>query len=256
MVALEGKGNAIGGLHLGTMGWSYAFWAGDLYPKGLKPDRYLTEYSRHFNSVEVNNTFYRIPSVNTVRTWEKQTPLGFSFAAKFPRVITHVKMLYNCKEETERFVSTMSQLHDKLGPLLLQPSPSFKAEHLPKLQSFLLDLPKGHRIAVEVRNKDLLRQGLHSLLEQVGAISVLTDRSSISSAEETTADFVYVRWKGDRRKVSGTKGKIEVDQTDNIEKWAKIIRTMLDRGTEVFGYFSKYYSGYPPADVEKLLRLV
>jgi uncharacterized protein YecE (DUF72 family) len=84
-------------------------------------------------------------------------------------------MLHNCTEETERFVSTMSQLHDKLGPLLLQLSPSFKADRLPTQQGFLLDLPKGYKIAVEVRNRDLLRQGLHSLLEQAGAAPVLTD---------------------------------------------------------------------------------
>lgn len=252
MATLESKRNPVSKLHVGTMGWSYAFWVGDFYPTGLRPDAYLSEYSKHFNSVEIDNTFYRIPSANTVQTWKTQTPKGFLFSAKFPRVITHLKMLRNCEEETDRFVSTMFQLQDKLGPLLLQFPPTFKPEHLPDLRSFLSELPRDRRFAVEVRNKELLGDELYNLLREANAALVLADKPFVHSVE-VTADFVYIRWEGDRKKVAGTLGKVEADRTEDISKWAQIVRRFLDRRIEVFGYFSKYYSGYPPADVKKLL---
>jgi uncharacterized protein YecE (DUF72 family) len=253
MATLESKGKVVGKVHVGTMGWSYAFWVGDFYPKGLRCEAYLAEYSKHFNSVEVDNTFYRIPSADTVRTWETQTPEGFLFSAKFPRAITHVKMLRNCEKEADRFVSTMSQLHDKLGPLLLQFPSTFKLEHLPLLRNFLLALPKSCRYAVEVRNKELQGEKLYSLLREANAALVLVDQPLIQPMEEITADFVYIRWEGERRRVKGTLGKVEVDRTEDTRKWAEKIQKFLDQPTEVFGYFSKYYSGYPPADVNQLL---
>ena len=256
MVATESKRDRISKLHIGAMGWSYSFWVGDLYPKGLRPDEYLAEYSRRFNTVEVNNTFYRIPTTNTVRTWEKHTPSSFMFSAKFPRVITHVKMLRNCEKEADRFLSTMSQLQDKLGPLLLQFPPSFKPEHLPLLRDFLSALPRNHRYAVEVRNKELVKEELYSLLRETRTALVLVNQLSVSSIEDSKADFVYIRWEGDRRKVIGTLGKVEADRKKEIQEWAQIVQRLLDRNLEIFGYFSKYYSGYPPADITQLLTLL
>jgi uncharacterized protein YecE (DUF72 family) len=253
MATLESKRNPVSKLHVGTMGWSYAFWVGGFYPTGLRPEAYLSEYSKHFNSVEIDNTFYRIPSANTVQTWKTQTPKGFLFSAKFPRVITHLKMLRNCEEETDRFVSSMSQLQGKLGPLLLQFPSTFGPEHFPLLRDFLSTLPKRHRYAVEVRNKALSGEKLYFLLRETGVALVLVDQPFVPITEEITADFVYIRWEGDRRKVTGTSGKVEVDRTEDVRKWAPKVQDFLDRPTEVFGYFSKYYSGYPPADAKKLL---
>lgn len=88
----------IGKVHIGTMGWSYTFWLGKLYPKECKPEQFLSQYSKHFDTVEVNSTFYRIPYKSTVTKWRDQTPAEFIFSAKFPRVITHEKMLRNCEK--------------------------------------------------------------------------------------------------------------------------------------------------------------
>ena len=107
-------------LHVGTMGWSHGFWVGSFYPKGLKPEEFLFEYSRHFNTVKVERTFYRIPSKSTIMRWKTQTPSDFLHSAKFPKVITHEKMLKNCQEETRKFIENISLLQGKLGPLLLQ----------------------------------------------------------------------------------------------------------------------------------------
>jgi uncharacterized protein YecE (DUF72 family) len=250
----EGKRSRIGNAHIGTMGWSYRFWAGDFYPEELKPAEFLAEYAKHFDTVELDNTFYRIPSANTTKAWKEQVPEGFLFSAKFPRVITHVKMLRDCEREMDAFISRMSQLQNKLGPLLLQFPNSFGSKHFPLLQEFLPTLPKGFRYAVEVRNKGLLGEKLRSLLGKNGVAQVLVNKPVLE--EEVTDDFAYVRWEGDRSKVDGTLGKVEVDRTEDIGKWAVQLENFMDREMEVFGYFSKYYSGYPPNDVEQLLKLL
>ncbi len=85
-------------IHIGTMGWSYPFWVENFYPKGAKSSEYLTEYSKHFDTVEIDSTFYRIPSKISFEKWRDQTPVGFLFSAKFPQIITHNKMLKRLRE--------------------------------------------------------------------------------------------------------------------------------------------------------------
>lgn len=256
MATPEDKTTRIEKVHVGTMGWSYKFWTGKLYPEGLKPKEFLAEYAKHFNSVELDNTFYRTPSPGTVKAWKEQTPEGFLFSAKFPRLITHIKTLQNCEKEVDRFISTMSQLRNRLGPLLLQFPSSFGPRQFPLLQDFLPSLPRSYRYAVEVRNKNLLGEKLHSLLQENKAALALTGQPGVPLVEEITTDFAYVRWEGDRRKVTGTLGRTEVDRTQDMGKRVQGTRSLLDQGLEVFGYFSKYYSGYPPGDAEQFLRLL
>lgn len=236
------------------MGWSYAFWVGDFYLPGTKPTAFLSEYAKHFNTVELDNTFYRIPSANTTKAWKEQTPVSFLFAAKFPRVITHIKMLRSCESETNIFIARMTQLQNKLGPLLLQFPSSFGPKQLPLLEEFLPILPEGHRYAVEVRNKALTGEKLHSLLREHGVALVLV--SLPIGEEQLTADFVYIRLEGERSKVNGTLGKVEVDRTEDTLKWATQIKDLSNRNREVFAYFSKYYSGYPPHDAKQLLSVI
>jgi uncharacterized protein YecE (DUF72 family) len=241
-------------VHIGTMGWSYGFWTGSFYPAGQKPEDYLAEYSKHFDTVEIDNTFYRIPYKSSVAKWRDETPARFIFSAKFPRIVTHVKMLKNCEEEVHEFVERMKQLQDKLGPLLLQFPPKFGIKDISLLKDFLPSLPKGYRFALEVRNKGLLSEKLYSLLKENKVALALLDSPAIPPIEEVTADFVYIRWEGDRKKLDGTLGKVEVDRREDIKKWASKIRQLLDLSVEVFGYFSKFYSGYPPSDAKELLK--
>ena len=246
----------MGKLYVGTMGWSYDFWVGKLYSEGTASSMFLSEYSKHFPTVEVDNTFYRIPSIDTVENWKTQTAAGFMFSAKFPRVITHIKVLQNCQRETNLFLEHISHLQEKLGPLLIQLPPTFKPEHLSLLHDFLIDLPKGYRFVVEVRNKRLLDEKLYSLLRENQTALAWVDHPFMPEIDVKTADLVYIRWEGDRRKVNGMQGRVEIDRSDRIKAWAAKIKKLLDASVDVFGYFSKYYSGYPPADAEQLLSLL
>ncbi|MCW3995893.1 MAG: DUF72 domain-containing protein [Candidatus Bathyarchaeota archaeon] len=239
-------------LRLGTIGWSYSFWKGNFYPTKIAPKDYLAYYSTQFNTVEVDSTFYRIPTQQTVTNWKQQTPGGFVFSLKFPQIITHVKMLKDCQDETDAFLNRVGLLKEKLGPLLLQFPPSFAANHWGDFEAYLHWLPKESRYVVEVRNKTWLNPEFLRLLRDIKVALAWTDSPLMAKIREVTADFLYIRWEGDRRRVKGTLGRIEVERQADLKAWAQKIKPYLNGQMEVYGYFDKYYSGYPPSDIKML----
>jgi uncharacterized protein YecE (DUF72 family) len=241
-------------LYLGTIGWSYNFWRGNFYPNKTTPKDYLVYYSSQSNTVEVDSTFYRIPTSSTVVNWKEETPENFRFSLKFPQVITHIKMLKNCQYETDVFLDRANLLGDKLGALLLQFPPNFNIEHLADLENFLKTLSPNHLYVVEVRNKSWLNQEFYSILKANNIALAWTDSKLLMKINEMTADFVYFRWEGDRKKVVGTLGRIEVERMEDLKLVAEKIKPFIDRQKKVFGYFGKYYSGYPPSDVVNLQK--
>jgi uncharacterized protein YecE (DUF72 family) len=243
-------------LHVGTMGWSYGFWKGNFYPEGLASKDFLAYYAKRFGTVEVDSTFYRIPRTQSVLDWKAQTPEDFVFSLKFPQVITHVKMLENCEEETNVFLERVTLLGEKLGALLLQFPYTFGTKQVPLLRDFLPTLPTKHRYVVEIRNRKLLNHDFSSVLRDHNVALAWADSPFMPQITEVTSDFLYVRWVGDRRSVKGTLGKIEVDRKEQIKAWAEKLKPFLEEGTEVFGYFSKYHSGHSPSDAEELLRII
>src|SRR5208283_2113576 len=243
-------------LHLGTIGWSYSFWRGNFYPNKTASKDFLAYYATKFSTVEVDSTFYRIPSQQAISNWKERTPDGFSFSLKFPGVITHVKMLKDCQRETDLFLERTKMLKEKLGPLLLQFPPSFGIERLSSLADFLHKLPKTQRYVIEVRDEGFLNDALYSLLKESNVALAWVDSPFMPSVTEVTSDFLYIRWEGDRKKVKGTLGKIEVDVQENLRLWADKIKPYLNREMNVFGYFGKYYSGHPPSDINLLTNLL
>jgi len=202
------------------MGWSYDFWKGNFYPEKLASKDFLSYFATQFRSVEVDNTFYRIPSAKTVTDWKNLTPKDFVFSLKFPQAITHMRMLKDCQDVTKVFLDSVSLLGEKLGVLLLQFSPMFMQQHAPLLKDFLGFLPKRHRYAAEVRNKSLLNMEVYQLLRDNHVALAWVDSPSLPLIEEVTADFLYLRWEGDRKTVNGTLGKTETDRIRNIQEWA------------------------------------
>lgn len=242
-------------LHLGTIGFSYNFWKGKFYPNKTASKDYLAYYATQFNTVEVDSTFYRIPAAPTVTNWKQQTPEGFLFSLKFPQLITHVKMLRDCQRETDVFLDRVGLLGEKLGVLLLQFPPNFGVEHLPDLEDFLHKLPGQYRYVVEVRNRSWLNPEFYSLLRANHVALAWADSPLMTSISEVTADFLYIRWEGDRKRVNGTLGKTEADRAGDLRLEAEKIQPYLSK-MEVFGYFAKYYSGYPPSDINLLTNLL
>ena len=119
----------MGMARIGTMGWSYDHWVGNFYPEGTASDDFLAEYARHFDTVEVNSTFYRVPYRSIVEDWKEKTPEGFTFTTKIPRAVTHGTELGNDWGKMEVFIENISLLGEKLGPLLIQLPPKFKADN-------------------------------------------------------------------------------------------------------------------------------
>lgn len=237
------------------MGWSYNFWKSTFYPESLSSKEFLKYYSTKFNTVEIDNTFYRIPRKQHVLEWKKHTPPDFVFSLKFPRLITHIKMLENCEEETSVFLEHVALFEEKLGPLLLQFPPSFKDVHLSILKDYLEHLNEKYKYAVEIRNKELLNPRLFSILRRDNVALVWTDSYFIPSVSEITSDFIYLRWEGDRNHVKGNLGKIEIDRKTDLAIWLDKLKPIFSKEIVIFGYFSKYYSGHPPSDVFTFLEL-
>jgi uncharacterized protein YecE (DUF72 family) len=150
---------AIRGYYLGCPGWGVKSWVGRLFPTGTRPTEFLERYAQVFNSVEGNTTFYALPEPATVERWREQVPADFRFCFKFPREVTHDKLLIDCAVEVATFLDRVAPLGDKLGTLMLQLPPRFDGASLPRLRVFLAALPAGLAYAVELRHDSFFRPG-------------------------------------------------------------------------------------------------
>src|SRR5918998_76244 len=206
-------------LYLGTSGWSYADWEGTVYPPGTAPASRLAEYVKHFTTIE---------------RWRKVAPRGFLFAAKFPQEVTHETNLVGSEAEAERFVHTMADLGDRLGPLLLQLPPSFGVEGMGVLEDFLKRLPGGFRYAVEVRHRSWLGSDLPKMLREHGVALTLIDYPRMPRMEEATAGFSYVRLLGDRREFPSGHTHPKRERDDDLRWWSGLVGRFLEEGKTVF----------------------
>ena len=243
----------VGTLYAGSMGWSYGFWG--IYG-GLKPGEYLRDYARRFNSVEINNSFYRIPSESTAASWASQAPDGFRFAAKFPQSVSHSPSLRFDEGKLYAFLHNMKALGSKKGPLLVQLPPTLRPVKAEGFRALLDALPRGGLYAVEFRHRDWFTAETYAVLRENGIALVQQAHPWLPEIHEVTAGFVYVRFEGDRKRVGGGEGAVEMDRSADTERWAGRIRGYLDSGLDVYAYFSKFYSGYPPHDAARLAELV
>ncbi len=258
-------------LYIGTSAFTAAGCEGTFYPPGTKPADYLRVYAQHFNSVEVDSTFYRIPSLSTVKGWYEKTPKGFIFAAKIPQVITHEKVLVDCEAKFKQFMDVMDILGEKLGPLLFQFEYFNKKafvgvnDFLARLRPFLKKLPKGHRFAVEIRNKNWLVPQFVETLRERGAALTLIDQAWMprpaqwfEKLDPITADFTNVRWLGDRKGIeeqTKTWDRVIVDRSTDLAEWVEVLKTVHKRKIQILAFADNHYAGYGPGTVELFSEL-
>ncbi len=258
-------------LFLGTSSWTAEGWVGSFYPPGAKPPDFLPKYAESFNAVEVDSTFYRIPSARTVEQWRERTPDGFIFAAKVPQIITHEKILVDAEADLKAFLNVMDLLGAKLGPMLVQ-FPYFNKQKFPsvapfleRLEAFLNSLPRGYRWAVEVRNRYWLSAKLYSILRKHGVALALVDHPWMprpgelcKTGDPVTADFTYIRWLGDRKGIEEQTtvwNRTITDRTQELQEWVKVIRQIQQRGLRIFAFANNHYAGFAPATVERFREL-
>ncbi len=258
-------------LLLGTSSWTGDGWVGSFYPSGSKPADFLSFYAEKFRTVEVDSTFYRIPTANTVKQWRERTPQGFTFAAKVPQSITHQKVLVNAEGELEEFLRVMDVLGDRLGPLLLQFPYMNKQKFrglgffLERLLPFLNELPKGYKWAMEIRNRSWLSEKFYSVLREHGVALALVDQvwmprphEYFDAGDPITANFSYIRWIGDRKGIEEQTtrwDRVIMNREHEMGEWIHVIRQMLKRRIQIMGYFNNHFAGFAPGSIELFDRM-
>jgi uncharacterized protein YecE (DUF72 family) len=256
-------------IQVGTCGWSYKEWAGAFYPKGTPAGEYLSFCAQHYPVVEVDSTFYHIPSRKVVEGWRDRTPENFGFSLKVPQVITHEKVLDDCRGELSAFLSAARLLEGKLRCCLLQFSYfnrkvfSGLDAFLERLEPFLELWPEEVPVAVEVRNKTWLNEQLAECMRPHGAVWAIADQVWVPSPltltkrlDVVTGPFAYIRLLGDRAEVDRLTKTLDhtvLDRSDQIRADAQAIRELSER-VPVLAFVNNHFAGYAPATIQELLE--
>ena len=270
-------------IRLGTSSFSETDWIGPFYPKGTKPAEFLSVYAEKFDTVEIDATYYAVPSKSTVEGWARKTPEDFLIAAKFPKTIVHggdgpkpdpdvILMPDRTYEERDRFLEHISLLGPRLGPLLIQfpylNKKVFAGRKLffSRLNHFLSDLPTDFRYAVEIRNRHWLVPEFADILRQHNVSLVLVDQAWMPHGDEMmkmidclTSDFVYIRLLGDRNeieKITQSWEKEVIDRGNSLERWADLLLDLVTRRIKTVVYVNNHYAGHAPATARRLLQLL
>ncbi|MBI5646628.1 MAG: DUF72 domain-containing protein [Ignavibacteriae bacterium] len=243
-------------IRLGTSGWSYKDWIGSVYPDGCTAAKFLRVYAERFPTVEIDSTFYGIPRESTVEKWRAETPDDFVFAAKFPQSITHETRLQDHVDEARAFIERLRLLGPKLGPLLLQFPYGFRVDAHDELDAFLARLPDDCRIAVEVRHKSWLGDRFTEMLRARGVALALIDHPWMPVMDKATADFTYIRWLGDRKKIEDDFSHIRFERTEALLRWKNIVDRLSTEGLFIYGYFNNHYEGHSPATLARFRALL
>jgi uncharacterized protein YecE (DUF72 family) len=239
---------------LGTQGFSYADWAGGFYPDQMTRRNYLGHYSRFFNAVEIDSSFYGTPRASSVSRWKTRTNQEFVFCAKTPRVITHEKGLVDVHRDMSGFIRTMRNLSEKLGVILIQFPPSFDVSNAKNLDAFLLQLPTDINFAVEFRHRSWHNLETEVMLRKRNVCWAGTDYPGMPRGITQTTDFLYIRWMGPHGRFERY-DREQVDVTEQLEWWWDHLQEHLEYVDTVYGFFSDDYAGFAPGTCNRFKSL-
>lgn len=253
-------------LALGTSSWTFPDWRGTFYPDGLPTQDQLAYYATQFNSVEVNTSFYGLPTPSTVLQWLEAVPDGFTFALKAPRLISHERRLAGCRQESLAYLDVLRSLGSAAAPGFLQLPPSFtRAGEGRKLADYLDWLAiqlEGLQMAVEVRAADLMTEAFATFLAERGMQLVAVERAGVPDLfaswqaareiQETVSNFLFLRLIGDNRNKLPDDREIRRPQEEALARWAARIAGLLDQGVDVYAYIHNPFEGHSPASVRRL----
>jgi uncharacterized protein YecE (DUF72 family) len=228
--------------HIGTSGYSYSAWKGSFYPEKLSSKKMLSYYGEHFDACEMNGTFYKLPSAESVAMWMPQVPSAFQFAVKAPQRITHFQRLKEVDETVAEFLKVASVLKKQLGPLLFQLPPNFKKD-LDRLRPCLKLIPKSKRVAFEFRHASWFDQDVYDLLAKRNVALVAAETEDGPKASlVATADWGYLRLR-------------LPEYTDaSMKKWIKHIRSR--KWSDAFVFFKHEDEGKGPVFAQRFWKLV
>lgn len=230
---------------IGTSGWHYAHWRGPFYPAHMKPERMLGFYAQHFDTVEINNSFYRLPQKAVLKRWAETVPKDFEFAVKASRFITHVKKLKDPHKPVATFLERVEVLDAKLGPILFQLPPGWRV-NVQRLQAFLEALPEGFSYAFEFRNPSWFNETVFSLLESHGVGFCVYELGGHISPRRATGRIGYIRLHGPDEKYTGFYTK------RRLIRWARLLRSWHHENRSAYCYFDNDQNAYATSDAHSL----
>jgi uncharacterized protein YecE (DUF72 family) len=236
-------------IHVGCSGWQYRHWRGVFYPRDLPADRWLQYYVERFDTVELNNSFYRLPDADSFSTWRSQLPSGFVMAVKASRYLTHLKHLRDPKEPLDRLWSRARRLGDRLGPMLYQLPPRWHAD-LERLSTFVEALPARRRQAIEFRDADWYRSATYSILEGGRVALCLHDMTGSASPRRPIGPFVYLRLHGAGERYGGSYS------AKQLRGWADRLAGWANDGLPAYVYFNNDQAGHAVRDAVRLRTML
>jgi uncharacterized protein YecE (DUF72 family) len=248
-------------IHVGTQGWNYDDWIGSFYPLSTRPADFLPVYSRAFDTVEVDSTFYGVPAATTLEQWVAKTPDDFIFSLKMPQEVTHEQRLRDSSGVSKEFFDNVRALGPKLGPILIQLGPDFEPSELPALVDFIGKIPRDLRFAIEFRHRGWITEGILALLRDRNiALAIVEGRwiprkTMLGLARKPTADFIYMRWMGGHRDLVDY-SRVQIDRSREIEVWTETMLEMAERVSDVFCYVANTFTGHSPATVRDVQRRI
>ena len=238
--------------YVGTSGWNYREWRGVFFPEDLAARKWLAFYATRFDSVEINYTFYRLPSEESCRAWYRETPANFRFAVKASRYITHIKRLRDSREAWDAFLKRIKILKEKLGPILLQFPSNFRATetNLHSVDEFLAyAVRRSTRLALEFRDRSCLENEMIGILRRHRAALVVSHSSKYPVAEICpTSDFAYFRFHGPKQMFASGYSDTE------LRHWSEQMKAQLRAHQDVYAYFNNDARCHAPGDAQVLLK--
>ncbi len=245
-----------GRVRLGCSGWSYKDWAGPFYARELPAGEYLGFYSKVFDCVEIDSSFYRIPNASMVQRWKTVTPDGFVFSPKLPRRITHENKLVDFESTLTYFYSVVSKLGPKLGPIVAQLPPSVKVEkQMGAMQEFVGALNPRYKHAIEFRHKSWFKPEIYKLLRDRNVAMVWSLNDYLESPAEVTADFTYVRMVGEHAEITNF-GSIQKERKEEMARWAHNLEEKSGEFENGYVFFNNHFAGFGPESVNEFRRLL
>ena len=241
------QGRMAGRLYLGTSGWSYPHWQGVVYPESLPQAERLAYYATRLPSVEINRSFYRLPTDAAIQRWRTQVPAPFVFSLKASAFITHRKKLLEPQRSLPPLLRCVEALQDQAGAVLFQLPPRWQ-RNTGRLEAFLRHLPAGLRCAFEFRDPSWFDASVYRLLERYAVALCQYHLEGFQSPDVPTADFGYYRWHGPGEAYRGSYGD------EYLDACAERIGNRLRAGEDVFGYFNNDEAGHAFQDALRLWR--
>jgi uncharacterized protein YecE (DUF72 family) len=239
-------------IRVGTSGWHYKSWHGPFYPQSLKIKDFLDYYAGRFDTAEINNSFYRLPTEQAVKAWRESVPEGFLFAWKVSRFITHMKKLKGIEESIDLVFGRMAGLGDAFGPVLFQLPPMLRAndENRERLARCLSLVPENRRIAFEFRHPSWYEEQTFRILRDHNTALCLSDHADAPAPWLTTADFIYVRAHGTNGRYAGSYSE------ETLGGWASQIAEWRRNGRDVYVYFDNDIKSAAPGNAQTLLKFL